>query len=420
MATSTKESRELALLKLQVDTFRRVNHFVGSVYDLEQLLNLIMQEAGAAVGAAASCVALYEPSDHLLHIKFASGEVGKAVQDLALELGRGILGACAEGRKVLRVDNVSHDQRFDASIDSQRGFTTKSILAVPIMRRDELLGVLEVINKKGGSRFTHEDATLLEVVATQAAVAIENARLSSQTLQSEQFSLIGRMAAVIIHDLKQPMAVIRGFAELLGRPEVEPEKRRMFSSLILADVDRFLEVTEELLDYSGRTTSSLQSQEQLLGDWLEGVATSMQETLDGAGIKVVTRFKYRGLARIDPERMHRALTIIAANAGDAMPDGGTFTIITRKRGGRWEMELQDTGVGVPVDLRPRIFEPFVTAGKEHGTGLGLAVVRNIVEAHGGEIRVKSRVPGEEPGHASGSQFVITLPINGASDEETLG
>lgn len=417
MATITKESRELALLKLQVDTFRRVNHFVGSVYDLEQLLHLIMQEAGAAVGAAASCVAVYEPSDNLLHIKFASGEVGKADQDMALELGRGILGACAEGRKVLRVDHVSQDRRFDASIDRQTGFTTKSILAVPIIRRDELLGVLEVINKKGGSRFTHEDTTLLEVVATQAAVAIENARLSAQALQSERLSLIGRMAAVIVHDLKQPMAVIRGFAELLGRPQVEPENRRVFSSLILADVDRFLEVTEELLDYS-RGTTSLQPQDLLLGDWLEGVATSMQETLDGPGIKVVTQFKYRGLARIDRKRMRRALTIVAANACHAMPDGGTFTIITRKCGGQWEMELQDTGGGVPVDLRPRIFEPFVTAGKEHGTGLGLAVVRNIVEAHGGTIRVKSRVAEEEPGQASGSQFVITLPINGSLDQET--
>jgi len=419
MATGTKESRELALLKLQVDTFRRVNRFVGSVYDLEQLLQLIMHEAEAAVDAAASCVALYEPSGRLLHIKFASGEASKGVQGLALELGGGVLGACAAERKALRVNNVYQDRRFGASIDRQTGFTTKSILAVPIMRRDELLGVLEVINKKDGSRFTRQDATSLEVVATQAAVAIENAQLFAQTVQSEELSLIGRMAAGIIHDLKQPMAVIRGFAELLGKPELEPEKRRVFSSLILADVDRFLVMTEDLLDYS-RGTPSLHFKELLLGDWLDAVATSMQETLDGAGITVVTRFKYRGPAQIDPERMRRAVTIIAANALDAMSEGGTFTIITRKRGYRWELELQDTGGGVPVDLRPRVFEPFVTAGKEHGTGLGLTVARNIVEAHGGTIRVKSSVPGEEPGHAAGSQFVITLPVKGPQDGAAQG
>lgn len=434
MATGTQENRELALLKLQVDTFRRVNQIVGGVYDLDELLHFIIQEAEAAVGAASSCVALYEASDNLLHIKFASGEAGKGVQDLTLEMGRGILGACAAGRKVLRVDDVNQDGRFDASIDCQlsdsqpgnrqpgnpqAGFITTSILAVPILRRGELLGVLELINKKGGPRFTHEDATLLEVVAAQAAIAIENARLFAQTLQTGQLALIGRMASAIIHDLKQPMAVIRGFAELLGSPELEPEKRRMFSSLILADVDRFLVMTEELLDYS-RGTPSLHFKELLLGDWLEGVATSMQKTLEGTGITVVTRFKYRGTAWIDPERMRRVLTIIAANARDAMPDGGTFIIVTRKRRRRWELELQDTGGGIPVDLRPRIFEPFVTSGKEHGTGLGLAVARNIVEAHGGTIRVKSRAPGGKPGHASGSQFVISLPINGPSEEETQG
>ena len=142
--------------------------------------------------------------------------------------------------------------------------------------------------------------------------------------------------------------------------------------------------------------------------------------LDSAGIKVDRRFNYRGPARIDPERMLRSLAIIAANARHAMPDGGTFTIMTRKRAGRWELELQDTGTGVPVELRPTIFEPFVTAGKERGTGLGLAVARNIVEAHGGTIRVKSRVSGEGSGLATGSQFVITLAVNGPQNTETWG
>jgi len=94
--------------------------------------------------------------------------------------------------------------------DRKSGFTARSILATPIKRRDELLGVLEVINKRGDPRFTETDGKLLEVVANQAAVAIENARLVQSMVQSEQLSVIGRMASSIIHDLKKPMSVIRG------------------------------------------------------------------------------------------------------------------------------------------------------------------------------------------------------------------
>ncbi len=132
-----------------------------------------------------------------------------------MEIGQGILGEAAATNKTLRVDDVAKDPRFEPAIDRQTGFTTKTVLATPILRRGELLGVLEVINKKDAACFaaffTQEDAALLEVVATQAAVAIENSRLFERTVQSEQLSVVGRMASTIIHDLKQPMAVIRGF-----------------------------------------------------------------------------------------------------------------------------------------------------------------------------------------------------------------
>ena len=92
------------------------------------------------------------------------------------------------------------------------------------------------------------------------------------------------MAAFIIHNLKQPMAVIRGIAQLLGNLEVGPDKRQAFSGLILADVDRFLEMTEEVLDYS--RGMSLRLTETALGEWLEGVMGSLRDNLTGSGIQV--------------------------------------------------------------------------------------------------------------------------------------
>jgi len=408
MARSSEENREVAILNLQVRTLYQVNRFISSIYNLDQLLDLIMREAETAVSAEASCIALHDPLDNLLHIEFASGEADEGVRHLTLAMGQGILGEVAASGKAIRVDDARQDPRFDSFVDRQTGFTTKSILASPMLRREELLGVLEVINKKDGSCFTEEDSLLLEVVASQAAVAIENAKLFERMVQSEQLSVIGRMAASIIHDLKQPMAVIRGFAELLGNPEVDPEKRKTFSNMILEDVDTFLGMTQELLDYS-RGSINLQPREVQVGEWIDDVLRPLREELARSEVEVVTQLDYRGPAWLDPDKMRRVVNNIAGNARDAMPNGGTFTVATQSGGGSWVLELRDTGTGIPQELGTRIFEPFVTSGKDHGTGLGLAIVREIVVGHAGTINVHSRTAGEEAGQSAGTVFSITMP-----------
>ena len=105
---------------------------------------------------------------------------------------------------------------------------------------------------------------------------------------------------------------------------------------------------------------------------------------------------------VDADRMVRALVNIAANAVDAMPSGGTFTVRSRVRGEHVELELQDTGHGIAPELLPRIFEPFFTHGKARGVGLGMAITRKIVEDHGGWIDLASRV-------GEGTCFTVALP-----------
>lgn len=419
MSSSAGPLRETELLRMQVDTFYQVNKFISSIDNLEELLNLIMQEAAAAVGAEASCIALYDPEDNRLHIKFASGGESEGVRHLSQPIEQGILGAAAATSTFVLVEDAQHDPRWDPTNDRITGFTTRTILATPIRRRDELLGVLEVINKRGDPRFTEIDGRLLEVVANQAAVAIENARLFEQMVKSEQLSVIGRMASSIIHDLKKPMSVIRGFAELLASPDMDADRRKTFSELIMEDVDRFLSMTQELLDYS-RGNISLQPKEVQLGEWLENVMDYLRVDMEASQVALVTNLDYKGPVYIDPDRMRRVVINIAGNAADAMPDGGTLTVSTLQTDGHWELSLQDTGSGIPEELRSRIFEAFVTSGKDHGTGLGLAIAREIVRGHGGEIHLNSRVTEEEPGGTPGSTFFIRMPFEPPGAGEAAG
>ena len=128
-----------------------------------------MGEAEAAVGAEAACIALFDPSDERLTIKFASGEKSEEVKGVTLALGQGILGEAASTNATVRVDLVQKDSRFEPSVDEKTQFSPRSILATPIRRRQGLLGVLEVINKRGEAVFSEADARLLEIVAGQAA-----------------------------------------------------------------------------------------------------------------------------------------------------------------------------------------------------------------------------------------------------------
>jgi len=203
--------------------------------------------------------------------------------------------------------------------------------------------------------------------------------------QFEQLSVIGRMASSIIHDLKKPMSVIRGFAELLANPDMDADRRKTFSDLILEDVDRFLSMIQELLDYS-RGNISLQTQEVEVGRWLDRIVEYLQEDLDASNVVLITRFDHRGPVHIDADRLRRVVINIAGNATDAMPKGGRLTISSRVVGDFWELAVTYTGTGIPEELRPRIFEPFVTSGKEDGTGLELAIAQEIVRGHGGKTR----------------------------------
>ena len=368
-----------------------------------------MGEAEAAVGAEAACIALYDPSDELLRIKFASGEKSEEVKGVSLALGQGILGESAATNTTVRVDVVQKDSRFESAVDEKTHFSTRSILATPIRRRDVLLGVLEVINKRGELVFSDSDARLLEFVAGQAGIAIDNANLLERSLQSARLSTVGKMASSIIHDFKTPLSVIQGFVELMSDPETPVERRRQYSDLIQKEVKGFLNSAQGLLDYA-RGETRLNLEEVRINEWLESIADILRNNLAGANIQLQTEFEYRGTVWIDQEKMRRVVMNMVSNAMDAMPDGGSLTISTARDGENWLLKLHDTGTGIPVEQRSKIFDLFASFGKKNGTGLGLAMVMDIVQGHGGDVRVESQVVGENGSTTSGTSFIISAPI----------
>jgi len=223
-----------------------------------------------------------------------------------------------------------------------------------------------------------------------------------ELLLRERLSTLGRMASSIIHDLKLPMSNIRTSAALLADENLASPLRKEFSDIIQKEVDRLIEMTREILEFS-RGELKLQVGVFQAADLLDEIARMLDRDFTTAGIKLQKDWKNLGAIEGDYEKLRRVLLNLAINARDAMSKGGVLTIRARHHNGRITIEVADTGAGIPNELISRIFEPFVTHGKHNGTGLGLTIAKKIIEAHSGTI-----VAGNRPG--GGAIVTIEMPV----------
>ncbi|MGI8430890.1 MAG: ATP-binding protein [Chthoniobacterales bacterium] len=228
-----------------------------------------------------------------------------------------------------------------------------------------------------------------------------NSHFISEVMRTERLSLVGSMANSIIHDLKNPICIIRGCCDLIAEESSSPRQVQLTKMMDNA-VDGMLAMTQELLDYA-RGNSSLQCETVSLWRLLDELNTQALCLLPGKNIQVVKDIHYEGNLNIDFPRFVRVLCNLIKNAREAMPTGGIITLGTEQVGKDIAIRISDTGIGIPPDLLPKLFEPFVTHGKSHGTGLGMAIAKSVITAHGGDISVTS-VQG------SGTTVEIKLPL----------
>lgn len=212
-----------------------------------------------------------------------------------------------------------------------------------------------------------------------------NQHFIAEVMRTERVNLVGAMANSIIHDLKNPICIVRSCSELLKSETADPKQ---LSSMIDGAVDGMLAMTQELLDYA-RGSVALKVERVTMWRLLEDLSRQALQLLPGQNIQLVKRISYDGALDVDLARITRVLCNIIKNAREAMPEGGILRLSTDLVDGQVIIAIGDTGCGIPDEILPKLFEPFVTHGKSHGTGLGMAIAKTIVEDHGGTIAVRS-------------------------------
>ncbi|PYQ07948.1 MAG: hypothetical protein DMF83_08080 [Acidobacteria bacterium] len=242
----------------------------------------------------------------------------------------------------------------------------------------------------------------LSILAGQAAAALHHMELLEERVRGDRLATIGRMIATIVHDFRNPMTAIKGYGSLLEE-DLSAERRRQYARLVLEETDRLGGMIEEILDFTRGERTILRPRAVPVSLLADAVERQLATELKSRGVTLRRELAYEGEMVLDVDRLTRALLNFAANALDAMPSGGTLTLASRREGARIELIVSDTGVGIPAELQPRLFEPFFTHGKPRGLGLGMSIARKIVEEHGGEVRLVSSPE-------RGTRVTLSMPL----------
>jgi len=224
-----------------------------------------------------------------------------------------------------------------------------------------------------------------------------------ELLRAEPASNLGKFSSMILHDIRNPLSILRGYGELI---QVRPENKELvakYAQNIVRESDRLNDLASELLDYS-RGEIRLDVSVVSLPSLLKELEERVRERLRSKGITLETHNEVEELVLLDHDRLLRVLANLVDNARKAMPRGGKIAVeVSHGSTGWFRLKVADTGEGMTKDVLERIFEPFYSSSREAGTGLGMVIVKQIVEAHEGSIVVES-----EP--RKGTTVLITLPL----------
>jgi signal transduction histidine kinase len=231
-----------------------------------------------------------------------------------------------------------------------------------------------------------------------------NQKYLEEIVQAERLAVVGRFASTIVHDFKNPLAIISLASELAGGEQSTPLLRAKAQVNIARQVDRMTHMLQELIEFARPTGQRPQLATVNFAHFLTPLAEEVRQEIAPRKVTLTFAGPPPELeVRLQTQRLSRLFYNLVNNAVDAMPDGGAITVRFAVDDGALRTEVQDTGPGIAPEIADRLFQPFATHGKAHGTGLGLSICRKIAEDHGGRIWVRG-APG------AGATFCFTLPL----------
>ncbi|MBP9085373.1 MAG: GAF domain-containing protein [Kofleriaceae bacterium] len=409
--------RDLERKTRELNAVYEVEKEVSAALDLEDLLRRILTQTVAVLAGGAGSIALRQADSSLLFSTVLGAAAAKLL-GRTLQHGEGILGWSVQHRTPVIVENPASDPRHALSLARELGIAPFVVMAAPLIDGEEVLGGIEIIEQRRRTRdadgaatparvWTQDDLKILELIAAQVARAIHLARQRSEAQTKDRLASIGQMLAGVLHDLRTPMTIISGYAQLMAGCD-DVEQRERYVELISRQFDLMGGMTKEVLAFS-RGDADLVVRKVYMHRFREELTTQVQALVAGRNIVLDIACNYDGVAWFDEQKLLRVVFNLVRNAVEAMPDGGRIALTINATADTLEWTCSDNGPGIPASVRARLFELFATE-KQGGTGLGLAIVKKIIDDHGGHVECQTG--------PDGTRFHFTLPLHRPDQPES--
>lgn len=328
--------------------------------------------------------------------------IGDEIEEIRLKIGEGLAGWVAQNGEILNVLDVNDDERFERSFDEITGYTTKNMLIFPIKNKtDETVGVLQLLNSIKGE-FSKQEEIFLNAISLNAALALENASLVEQLIHSERNTSIGKMGNFLTYDLRKPIMICKRYSEHLKKKELDFDVKQVVNLLD----EQLDQVSSQLACASDFTegTTLLRRQPLNVNQTLHEFANKANNVVKANGCKIEHELGEDVSINVDKKEFYQCYYNVVKNAAEALPEGGTIVVSSKKNGDEVLLSFNDKGVGIDNADIKFIFDPLWSKNKKNNSGLGLSISKKIVEDHDGVISVTSE---EE----FGTTVRICLPIH---------
>jgi len=420
-------------LRAKARQFHLVNQIskaINSVLDLKEVLWLILRNAVKLTNAVSGAILLTEENGDLVVKEAYNMPFGW--QYLKIKIGQGLCGHAAQIMEPYFSNNVDDDPYFIKDVEREN---IKSELAIPIMSEKRTIGVIKIDSDRLG-RFNREDVDLMAILANTAAIAIKNSQFYGEiknfnkNLEEEVFyrtkeleiingelvkstELKSQFIADASHELRTPLTVIKGNVDItLGNENSSKEDFYETLRLIDEEVKHMSGILADLmiLTYAGAGKLNLKKGKVDIGNFLGNAVKAMEVLAGEKKINIELKIENSIFIFIDEDKILKLLLNLISNAIKYGNENGWIKIFGESRDGGYFITVADNGIGIPEKEIPFIFERFYRVDKVRTrdqigrSGLGLAICKSIIEAHGGTIEVKSRL-------GVGSEFIVRLPSN---------
>ncbi len=404
-APRRQQDRRLLQRERELEAARLICQALSQHVNVDELVENALRIALEVVNAEAGSVLLADDKTKQLVFRYVIGEKAEQLRGTAIPWDKGVAGAVFQSGEPAIISDVGRDTRHFSAIDNSTGFKTLDMITIPLKRWEGgPIGVLQVLNKREG-QLNKDDIAILTIVSALAAQAVEQARL----FESAKLAEVARLLGDIGHDIKNLLTPVITGAEFL-----QTELNKLFGSLVamgISGTQASQDLCNRVIGLLQDAARRIQDRVKEIGDCVKGLSTPPEfapcrvagvvddviKTLHVLAEEKHVLLHANGLDALpsisaDERRLFNAFYNLIHNAIAAMPRGGSITVKGNvdQAHGLLHLAVADNGPGMPADIRDTLFTGRAKSNKVGGTGLGTKIVKDVVDAHGGQITVESK------------------------------